>query len=63
MGGVGGVKKCPPFFWVENHESFGFFQFLAEKVFPGPDSIGFVWGGVGRAPVPTRIWKDVFCGL
>ena len=26
-----------------------FFDFELKKVFPGPDSIGFVWGGVGRA--------------
>ena len=26
-GGGGGQKMTPPFFWVENHESFGFFRF------------------------------------
>ena len=27
-GGVKNVEKMtPPFFWVENHESFGFFRF------------------------------------
>ena len=31
-----------PFVWVENHESFGFFRFRAEKGFSGPDTIGFV---------------------
>ena len=46
-----GSKNDPPFFWVENPESCGFFGFRAEKVFPGPDSMGFVWGGVGRALV------------
>ena len=27
VGGGGGSKNDSPFFWVENHESFGFFQF------------------------------------
>ena len=43
MGGVGGggvknVKKNdPPFFWVENHESFGFFfDFEPKKCFRVP---------------------------
>ena len=26
-----------------------FFRFCSEKVIPGPDAMGFVWGGVGRA--------------
>ena len=37
----------PPLFWVENHEYFGFF-ILSRKVFRDPDSMGFVWGGVGQ---------------
>ena len=44
MGG-GGVKDRPPSFWVN---LLVFFDF-EPKVFPGPDSMGFVWGGVGRA--------------
>ena len=44
---VGGGKNDPPFFRVKNHESFCFFfKFEPKK---GPDSMGFVWGGVGRA--------------
>ena len=27
----------------------GFFLFWAEKVFSGPDSMGFVWGRMGQA--------------
>ena len=68
VGGVGwGGQKCrkndPPFFWVENDESFGFFRFWAEKVFPGPDSIGFVWGGVGRALMQFMHFSAIFAML
>ena len=59
----GGSKSDPPFFWVENHESFGFFRFLAEKVFPGPDSMGFVWGGVGRALMQFMHFSAIFAML
>ena len=50
----------PPFFGVENHESFGFFRFRAEKVFPGPDPMGFVWGKVGQALVQLMHFLAVF---
>ena len=30
-GGVGGSKNDPPFFWVGNHKSFGFFSILRRK--------------------------------
>ena len=44
MGGWGGGQKCrkndPPFFWVENHESFGFFDFEPKKCFPVPTPLG-----------------------
>ena len=60
-GGMKNVKKnAPPFFWVQNLESFGFFRFHAEKVFPGPDSMGFVWGGVGRALVQVMHFSAIF---
>ena len=29
----GGSKNDPPFFWIENHESFGFFDFGPKKCF------------------------------
>ena len=36
MGGSGGGQKMtPPFFWVENHESFGFFSILSRKSVSG----------------------------
>ena len=51
-GGVKNVEKNDPhFFSVENDESFGFFSIWSQKVFPAPNSMGFVWGGVGQAPL------------
>ena len=50
QGEVKNVEKMTPaFFWVENQESFGFFPFLSRKGVSSPDSMGFVWGEVGRA--------------
>ena len=34
---------------VKNHESFGFFDFEPKKCFQLPDSIEFMWSGLGRA--------------
>ena len=49
-GGVGGgSKNDPPFFGSKIMNLLVFFDFEPKKVFPGPDSMGFVWGGVGRA--------------
>ena len=56
-------KNDPPFFWVENHESFGFFWILSQKVFPGPDSMGFVWGEVGRALWQFMHFSAIFAML
>ena len=64
MGGWGGgSKNDPPFFWVENHESFGFFSILSRKSFPGPDSMGFLWGGVGRALMQFMHFSAIFAML
>ena len=30
-------------------------------MFPGPDSMGFVWGGVGRAPVQFMHFFSHLC--
>ena len=38
-------KSRPPCFWSKNMTPLVFFGSLL----PGPDSMGFVWGGVGRA--------------
>ena len=32
-------------------------------MFPGPDSMGFVWGGVGRALLPFMHFRAVFAML
>ena len=47
------MKNRPPlFFGSKIMNLLGFFWILSRnKVFPGPDSMGFVWGGVGRAPL------------
>ena len=63
MRGGGGQKLTPPFFWIENHESFGLFRFSAETVFPGPDSMGYVWGGVGRALMLFMHFPAIFAML
>ena len=62
-GAGGGGGDDPPFFWVENHESFGFFRFSAEEVFPRPDSMGLVWGGVGRALLQVLHFPAIFAML
>ena len=44
VGGGGGSKNDPLFFWVENHESFGFFfHFEPKKCFRVPT----LWGLYG----------------
>ena len=60
--GGGGSKNDPPIFWVENHESFGFFYFEPQSV-SGSDSIGFVWGGVGRALMQFMHFSAIFAML
>ena len=30
-------------------------------MFPGPDSMGFVWGGVGRALMQFMHFSAIFC--
>ena len=51
-GGEGGKnveKMTPPLFGSKIMNLLVFFDFEPKKVFPGPQSMGFVWGGVGRA--------------
>ena len=66
QGEVKNVEKMiPAFFWLENLESFVFFSTLIQKSVSGPDSMGFVWGEVGRAMMHTfqpfllcwRFWR------
>ena len=40
-------KMTPPFFGTKIKNLFVFFDFEPKKCFWGPDSMGFVWGGVG----------------
>ena len=57
VGGMGGVKNDPAFFASKIN---GLFRFLADKVFPGPNSMGFVRGGVGRALVQFMYFSAIF---
>ena len=51
-GGVKNVEKNDPiFFRSKMMNLLVFFSILSQKVFPGPNSMGFVWGGVGQAPL------------
>ena len=53
MGGGGGGQKCrkndPPFFWVEDHESFGFFSILSRKGVSGSRPHGVCMGRSGTS--------------
>ena len=68
-GGIGGgafknvEKVTPTFFLVEKHESFGFFRFRVKKMFLGPNSMGFVWGGVGRELLQFQHFSAIFATL
>ena len=62
-GWGGGSKNDPPFFWVANHESFGFFSILSRKSVSGSRIIGFVWGGVGRALMQFLHFSAIFAML
>ena len=50
----------PPFFGSKITNLLVFFDFEPKKVFPGPDSIGFVWGGVGRALMQFMHFSAIF---
>ena len=67
VGGGGGKnveKKTPSFFLGSKIMNLlVFFGFGAEKVFPGPDSIGFGWGGVGRALTQFMHFPAIFAML
>ena len=51
----------PPFFGSQIMNLLVFFDFEPKKVFPGPNSIGFVWGGVGRALMQFMHLFSHFC--
>ena len=53
-GGWGAGQKCrkkndPPFFWVENHESFAFFSILSRKSVSGSRLHGVCMGRSGTS--------------
>ena len=60
-GGVKNVKKMtPPFFGSKIMNLLVFFDFEPKKCFRGPDSMGFVWGGVGRALMQFMHFSAIF---
>ena len=50
----------PPFFGSKIINLLVFFDFEPKKVFPGPNSIGFVWGGVGQALMQFMHFSAIF---
>ena len=53
----------PPFFGSKIMNLLVFFDFKLKKCFRGPDSIGFVWGGVGRALTQFMHFPAIFAML
>ena len=63
-GGVKNVEKMTPlFFGSKIMNLLVFFDFEPKKCFPGADSIGFVWGGVGRALVQFMHFSAIYAML
>ena len=60
MGG-GGSKNDPPFFWVENHESFGFFSILSRKSVSGFRLYGVCMGRSGTSAYAVYALFSHFC--
>ena len=56
-------KKVTPPFFGSKITNLLVFLFSAEKVFPGLDSMGVVWGGVGRAPMQFMHFSTIFAML
>ena len=50
----------PPFFVFEIMNRLVCFYFELQKVFWAPDSMGFVWGGVGRALLQFMHFSAIF---
>ena len=53
----------PPFFGSKIKNLLVVFNFEPKKVFPAPDSMGFVWGGVGRALMQFTHFSAIFAVL
>ena len=64
-GGGGGGQKCrkndPPFFWVENHESFGFFSILSRKSVSGSRLHWVCMGRSGTSAYAVYALFSLFC--
>ena len=61
-GGVKNVQKMtPPFFWVENHESFGFFFILSRKSVSGSRLHGVCMGRSGTSAYVAYALFSHFC--
>ena len=64
-GGGGGVKNVekndPPFFGVENHESFGFFSILSRKSVSGSRLYGVCMGRSGMSAYAVYPLFGHFC--
>ena len=52
----------PPFFWVENHESFGFFQ-LSRKSVSGSRLHGVCMGRSGTSADAVYAFLSHFCSV
>ena len=51
----------PPFFWVENHESFGFFSILSRKSVSGSRLHGVCMGRSGTSAYTVYALSSHFC--
>ena len=61
-GGVKNVEKMtPPFFGVENHESFGFFSILSRKSVSGSRPHGVCMGWSGTSAYAVYALFSHFC--
>ena len=66
MGGFGGwgwSKNDPPFFWVENHESFCFFSILSRKSVSGSQLHRVCMGRSGTSADAVYALFSHFCDV
>ena len=62
-GGVKNVEQMAPFFWVENHESFGFFSILSRKSHSGSRLHGVCMGRRGTSVGAVYAYSSHFCNV
>ena len=63
MGSKMSKKITSPFWGLKIKNLLVFFDFEPKKVFPGPDSTGFVWDRVGRALMQFMLFSAIFAML